>query len=232
MITFGRTLTKPNFLFGRLPKYFKANDTLTDTTHVNYPAGYTGEGLLERYMDIFCLEIDDKITPLIDDLPDITDATELAGLTTENGPDLTQYIAETFGNPSDIGKEDTYAGGPDSTIPYAVLLRYIRQILQTKGTVQSLDYFLAIYGYVRTNLTTTAALTNTYDLSPTPLKFDTIVKADEGFIFFSDYDLVITDTPGTGTKNPTQTWLDEYLKPAIQNFITPIWASLDSLTYA
>ena len=42
---------------------------------------------------------------------------------------------------------------------------------------------------------------------------------------------MITDKPGTGTKSPPQAWLDNYLKPALQNFIVPIWAELGSLTY-
>lgn len=220
MITFGKTATKPNFLFGKLPHYFKENDSYKDGN---------GEGLLERYLEIFCTEIDNKVSPYIDELLDITDAEALSGLTRENPTELLTHISELFGNPPDIGIGTAYSGGESE---YIVLIRHIIHILQTKGTKKSIDYYLAIYGYKVTSLTESISTINTYDVVPAAGEYDDAGVYDEGFIFYSGFDLVITDLPGTSTKNPTQTWLDGYVKPAIQNFIAPIWAQLGSLTYS
>jgi len=222
MITFGKTATKPNHLFGKLPQFFKENDSYKDGN---------GEGLLERYMEIFCAEIDNEVSPYVDELLDITDAEALSSLTRDNPTELLRHIAELFGNPPDIGTTATYAGGPDPEPEYIVLIRYIRHILQTKGTTRSLMYFLAIYGYEVDSLTESSVTASHYDETPTVLEYDSASEYDFGFTFYSGYDLVITDKPGTGTKSPTQGWLDDYVKPAIEKFISPIWAQLGTITY-
>lgn len=220
MITFGKTSTKPNFLFGKLPHYFKENDSYKDGND---------EGLLERYLEIFCAEIDNEVSPYIDEVLDITDAEALSGLTRDNPTELLIHISELFGNPPDIGTGESYSGDEDE---YIVLIRYIIYILQTKGTRKAIEYYLAIYGYEITTLTESGSTITTYDETPTVGEYDDDGVYDEGFIFYSGFDLVITDLPGTGTKSPTQAWLDDYVKPAIQNFIAPIWAQLGSLTYS
>jgi len=220
MITFGKTLTKPNFMFGKLPVYFKTEDSYKDGND---------EGLLERYLEIFCAEIDNEVSPYIDELLDITDAEALSGLTRDNPTELLIYISELFGNPPDVGTGTAYSGDEDE---YIVLIRYIKHILQTKGTVKALEYYLAIYGYEIDTLTESGVTASTYDAVPTPVKYDDGAEYDYGFTFYSGFDLIITDKPGMGTKNPIQAWLDNYLKPAIQNFIAPIWAQLGTLTYS
>ena len=223
MITFGKTATKPNIMFGKLSQYFKENDGGSKVV-----SGYEGEGTLERYLEIFCAEIDDGVSPYIDELLDITNAEALTGLTRDDPTELLNHLSELFGNPPDVGTGELYSGDEDE---YIVLIRYIRHILQTKGTIQSLAYYLAIYGYQINTLTESSITSKRYDESPTPIKYDDSSIYDVGFTFFSGYTLVIEDIPGTTTKSPTQGWLDDYLKPAIQNFINPIWATLGSLTY-
>jgi len=219
MITLAKTVTKPNFLFGKFPNYFKENDSYKDVN---------GEGLLERYLEIFCLEIDNKFSPSIDEVLDITNAEALSGLTRDNPTELLIYISALFGNPPDVGIGQSYSGGEDE---YIILIRYITHILRTKGTKKSLEYFLAIYGYMIDTFTENEVTLTSYDEYPDPLLYDDGPLYDIGFTFYSGYDLVITDLPGTGSKNPPQAWLDNYLKPTIQNFINPIWAQLESLTY-
>lgn len=219
MITFYKTANKPNFLFGKLPRYFKENDSQKDLN---------GEGLLERYLAIFCLEIDEEISPFLDEVLDITNAKALSGLTRDNPTELLNHIAEIFGNPPDIGIGTAYSGGE---LEYINLISHISHILKTKGTVKSLEYFLAIYGYAIDSIIENTITSKSYDETPVALKYDDGPTYDVGFTFYSGYDLVITDYPGTSVKNPTQGWLDDYLKPAIQNFISPIWAQLGSLTY-
>lgn len=220
MITFGKTSSQPNFLFKKLPHYFKENDSYKDGNN---------EGLLERYLGIFCNEIDDELSLYIDELLNITDAEALLGLTKTDGIDLLIHIAETFGNPLDIGIGQPYSGDQDE---YIVLIRHIIHILQTKGTEQGLIYYLAIYGYEITTLTNSSTDINSYDEKPTPIKYDVPIKYDTGFSFYSSFSLVITDLSGTTTKSPPQSWLDNYLKVAIQNLLTPIWAVLDTITYS
>ena len=222
MITFGKTASKPNSLFQKLSHYFKENDSYKDGND---------EGLLERYLEIFCAEIDNKVSPYIDEVSDITDAEALSGLTRTNPTELLIHISELFGNPPDVGTGDTWAGDEDE---YIILIRYIKHILQTKGTVKALEYFLAIYNYEIDTLTESGIIDNTYDVDPTPIKYDDGKEYDGGlgFIFYSGYDLAITDLAGTSVKNPTQPWLDDYLKPAIQQFISPIWATLGTLTFS
>lgn len=223
MITFGKTSTKPNFLFGKLPLYFKTDDSYKDGND---------EGLLERYLEIFCAEIDNEVSPYVDELLDITDAEALPNLTRDNPTELLTHLSELFGNPPDVGTTDNWAGGPDPEPEYITLIRYIRHILQTKGTVKALEYYLAIYGYEIDTLTESSSTGATYDVSPTPLKYDNSLKYDVRFIFYSEFDLVITDKAGmVHSPVPTQSWLDNYLKPAIQNFLCPMWATLDSLTH-
>ncbi len=214
MITFGKTSVKPNHLFGKLPYYFKDNDTYKDVNN---------EGLLERYLEIFCAELDAEVSPYIDELPDIVDAEALSGLTRENPLDFLNVISDSLGNPPDIGTENEYV----------TLLRHIVWIYKTKGTRKSLELFLAIFGYTIDNMTESATSEVTYD-ADTPVDYDDSLTYDIGFAFYSDWELVITDYPGTSTGNPITKygtgWLD-LLKEAIQTFISPIFATLGSVTY-
>lgn len=224
MITFGKTASKPNFLFGKLPVYFKENDGGSKVV-----SGYEGEGTLERYMEIFCAEVDGEVSPFIDELLSITDAEALSGLTHPTPMDFLIHISGLFGNPPDIATVDAWSGDEDN---YIALLRHIRQILQTKGTVKALELYLALYDYELDGAITESSVTqNRYDES-TPLNYDDSGKYDYGFTFYSGYDICIKDLEGTSTKDPTQAWLDNYLKPTIQKFISPIWAELDSITYS
>jgi len=219
MITFGKTSTKPNHLFGLLPEYFKVNDSYKDGND---------EGLLERYLEIFCAEIDNEVSPYLTELPNITDASALTGLTRNNPTELLQYLSLFFGNPPDISTADDWSG---TEAEYIILIRYMKHILQTKGTVKSLIYFLAIYGYELTTLTESSISLTKYDETPTPIQYDNNAQYDLGFTFYSGFDIAITDLAGTIQKDPTQPWLDDYLKPAIQKLIAPIWAQLGTITY-
>lgn len=217
--TFGKTASETNFMFGKLPVFFKVNDSYKDGND---------EGLLERYLEIFCAEIDGELSPYIDEVLDITDAEALSGLTRDNPTELLTHISELFGDPPDIGTGLAYSGDEDN---YIALIRYIANILRTRGTTKSLEYFLALYDYEIDTLTESTDTIGIYDATPTVLEYDSGSEYDGGFTFYSGWDLVITDQAGTATKSPPQAWLDDYLKPAIQTFISPIWAELGTLTY-
>jgi hypothetical protein len=211
-----KTSTRPNFLFGLLPHYFKENDNYNP----NAVTGHTTEGLLERYFEVFCNEVDSQVVPYIDNAFYLYDAQGLTNLPNSDPSKFLDHIADLFGNPSSIGTE----------LQYKALLRHIRAILQTKGTKQALVYFLALYGYRISSLTEATLTPGIYDLTPTALKYDNSLYYDKVMTFYSNWDLVITDLPGTGTKNPNGTYLTS-LKNAIQKFISPIFATLNTVTY-
>lgn len=48
-----------NFFFKHFPYYYKENDTYKDSN---------GKGLLERFLEIFCNEVDEEVSPYLDNL--------------------------------------------------------------------------------------------------------------------------------------------------------------------
>lgn len=211
MITFGKTSNKPNYLFGKLPYYFKENDTNKDGND---------EGTLERYLEIFCAEIDNNLSPFIDEVHSIVDAEALSTLSHSNPMDFLNILSDIFGNPPDLGTE----------AQYITLIRHIVWILKTRGTRRALELFLTLYGYAINSLTEESATPAVYDLTPTALLYDDGKIYDPGFNFYSQWSLEITDYPGTTTGDPGSTWLAN-LKLAIQQFISPVFATLTSVTY-
>jgi len=211
MITFGKTATKPNFLFGKLPLYFKENDTYKDGND---------EGLLERYLQVFCAELDAEVSPYIDEVLDIVDAEALSGLTRNNPTEFLNILSDVWTNPPDIGTEPQYI----------TLIRHIVWILKTKGTRESLELFLAIYGYAIDTLSEESHTPIIYDLTPIELIYDDGDIYDPGFAFYSNWSLIIMDYPGTSTGNPGVTWM-ALLKDAITQFISPIFSTLTGVTY-
>ena len=209
MISFGKTSTKPNYLFGKLPIYFKVNDTYKDSNN---------EGLLERFLQCFCLEVDSELSPSLDAIGFITDVESHVNLPNNNHGDFIIHLAELFGNPPNIGTNEQYK----------VLIRHIWEILQAKGTIHSLNLFLFLYGYKVYSISESSTTLSKYDQDE--MVHDSIYTYDMGFSFYSGWDLVITDYTGTGTKNPSSQWLS-LLKEAIQTFISPIFAELKTITY-
>jgi hypothetical protein len=208
MKTLSRTGTSPNYLFGRLPLYFKVNDSYKDQYN---------RGLLERYLEIFCWEIDNNVSPFIDNAFYLLDAENLNSLPNTDPSIFLDHLSDTFGNPPDIGTETQYKA----------LIRHIINILQTKGTRKSVDLYLALYGYKVYDITENTVTSKSYDDG---LLFDNGVEYDFGFNFYSGWNLTITDLAGTGNKVPSEAWL-ESLKQAIQKFIAPIFATLEVISY-
>ena len=204
---------KPNYLFGKLPDYFKANDNYVPNAVVDY----TDKGLLERYLETFCAEIDAELIPPINDLGLLFNA---IGLPAGDSSKFVNLISDTMGNPPDIGSEDLYK----------ILLRYIIYILQTKGTRIALDLYLALFGYKVYSLDIRPYEKPYYDATPTPFKFDNGYRFDSESIFYFDADLVITDYDGRTEGDPGTPWLVK-LREALGNFILPIYINLISVTY-
>jgi len=214
MRTLAKITGRPNYLFSLLPGFFKENDSYKDGNN---------EGLLERYLEIFCKEVDEEVVPYIDSVGYLYDVSQLVSKLPHVDPlKFLDHIAELFDNPPNIGSESQYI----------ILLRYIRQIYQTKGTTIAINLFLAIYGYTIHNITETSTAANIYDATPTTIKYDNGAVYDSGFTFYSGWDLVITDLPGKTPTDPGATWMTNELKVAIQKFISPIFSILNSVTYS
>lgn len=216
MITFSKTINKPGFLFGKLPNYFKANDNHIPNTVV----GYENDGLLERYLDIFGLELDNQFTPYIDSLHLLYDAIGLNNIPGNNTDRFLIHIADTLGNPPDIGTNDQYK----------TLLRYLIHILKNKGNRASLDMYLALFGYQVSEIVIDPYDSLVYDNLPTPAKYDSGRLYDTNVIWYFNMVLTIEDLNGTNTGAPTTQWLID-LRDALNNFIMPITVEISTVNY-
>lgn len=113
-----------NFFFGQLPVYYKIKDTYKDAND---------RGLLERYLEIFGLELNEDIIPLVDDYLNIVDPLNLPD------PKYLTTLGYTLGSPPDL-----LVGQPDS---YAKLLAYIINIYKIKGTARSYELLFSLLGF-------------------------------------------------------------------------------------
>lgn len=217
MITFAKTATKPNYLFGKLPLYFKENDSYVPNNVTNY----TDRGLLERFLEVFCLEIDGNIKPYLDNIGYLYDVQGLSNTPVTNPDDFINHIAETLGNPPDIGSKTQYKN----------LLAHLVSILKVKGTKEAIDLYLAIFGYKISTIGITPLESPTYDWTPSAAQYDSGYIYDNQSLFFSEITLEITDYDGLTTGDPGNTWLTNSLKPALENFIIPMYTSIVSITY-
>lgn len=111
-----------NFLFSRLPNYFKANDSYKNKED---------EGLLERFMKVMGEELDDNVYPLIYNYLDILDAKKTPAK-------YLNHLSDTLGNPPDIFGADR---------PYRNMLSYITAIYKIKGTKKAYELFFSILGF-------------------------------------------------------------------------------------
>lgn len=216
MTTFSKTATKPNYLFGTLPHFFKENDNYVPNTVV----GYESDGLLERYLEAFCLELDDEVTPYLGSLTYLWDAIGLNNLPGSEPDKFLIHLSDIMLNPPNVGSSDMYK----------ILIRYIREILQVRGTRLSLDLYLALLGYKVSSITSTPIESPLYDKTPTPDIFDNNLIYDSFRIYYFHIDLVITDYDGIVNTTPSSEWLAN-LELALENFIFPIFSEIDSITY-
>ena len=213
MITFSKTGDRSNFLFDKLSSYFKENDSYQGT---NVP-GYEGDGIVERFLETFCLELDNEFSPYIDALGYLFDATGLGNIPGTNPDRFLIHIADSWGNPPSISDN----GG------YKLLLRYLIYILRKRGTLEGLNLYLRLMGYKVKTISSSP-----YDT----IKYDDGSKYDDGWafdvknMFYHDVSIVITDYDGFGPTTPAYGWLDS-LKQALIQFIIPIYSNLTAVTY-
>ena len=213
MITFSKIGDRSNFLFDKLSSYFKENDSYKGT---DVP-GYEGDGIVERFLETFCLELDNEFSPYVDSLGYLFDATGLSNLPGIDTDRFLIHIADSWGNPPSISDNSNYR----------VLLRYLIYILRKRGTLEGLNLYLRLLGYKVKTLTTLPYDTVKYDDGS---KYDNGLFYDVQSMFYHDINIVITDYTGFGPTVPTSDWLDS-LKQALIQFIIPIYSNLVSVTY-
>jgi phage tail-like protein len=161
-----------NFFFGQLPVYYKVNDTYKDSAD---------RGLLERYLEIFGLELDEEIIPLIDDYLKIINPFET--------PDkFLTTLGYTLGSPPDLTGDPT---------KYAKLLAYIIAVYKIKGTARSLELLFELLGY---NISIVEYPESTAILMDTGALMDDGNTFDSGCATCSDYEVIINNllNPGDG----------------------------------
>lgn len=110
-----------DYLFGLLPSFFKENDTYKDTND---------EGLLERYLRNFGLEIDGEVMNRIEDY-----LTQVDPLVCDEK--FLNHIAYALGNPPDI---------TSSVAEYRKFLIYSLAIYKIKGTRRSYEILFNLLG--------------------------------------------------------------------------------------
>lgn len=213
MIIFSKTTNKSNFLFSKLPNYFEDNDTYVG----NGVEGYSDDGILERFLESLCLELDNEFSPYVDSLGFLFDATGLNNIPGTNKDRFLVHIADDWGNPPSIG----------NTNNYSVLLRYLIYILRRKGTLESINLYIRLFGYKVKSVSSTPYDTIKYDENA---KYDTGKSYDIKSMFYHDLSIIITDYNGFGPNEPTEQWLGS-LKQALIQFIIPIYTNLVSVTY-
>jgi len=201
-------MTFKNFLFDQLPLYFLRNDSYKDSQ---------GRGLLERYLEIFGLEIDNKIKPLADNYLDIIDPTTVTAK-------HLSHLAYSLGNPPDMFQ--------NNPAQYAKLLEHIVSLYKIKGTIESYQLFFFLMGFTVTIIEFPEDVSAQFDIGHIE---DDIRIFDSGCPGCSDYSLTINQLLGGATggcqaplfATLNQTIVDLILE--VVKFIEPINARLVGL---
>lgn len=195
-----------NFIWDKLPPYYEMNDNYKDAD---------GKGLLQRYLSIFGLELDENITTAIDGLLD-----QLNPQTA-----IDQYLTEISYS---IGSPDDILGDIDS---YRNLLVQAISLYQTKGTFRSYKQLFNLLG-MSVTIQELFPGPNTYDADP-ELVYDTEAVYDDDACSKTciHYTLTYSPLPGTLLEMPLTNDKKAQLIAMIHNLIEPHSAELDSLIY-
>lgn len=202
------------FIWSKLASYYQQNDTLKDDE---------GKGLLQRYLSVFGLDLDENTIPAIQGLID-----NLNPETALN--DYLTLIAYSLGSPSDIlGDQEAYAD----------LLVQVISMYQIKGTFRSYQQLFALLG-----MTVTIE-----ELFPADNEYDGSLSFDSGALYESisgglyaqydndgcqqtciHYNLYYDNLPGK-TIAPLTDDMQTQLRALITSLIEPHSAELNNLTY-
>lgn len=110
-----------DWLWDKLPGYFKKEDTYLDTNK---------EGILQRYLRNFGMELDEGIKPFIDNFMDLVDAMKCSS-------SLLPNLSFILGLPPNIDNTD---------LTYRKVLAYAVAIYRIKGTIASYKALFNLLG--------------------------------------------------------------------------------------
>lgn len=195
--------TFQDFFFKQLPLMFKRDDSYKDIN---------GDGLLERYLRVFGLEIDNEVIPYAEEYMEIMDV-----MTTDEK--FLPLISYGLGNPPNLLYDPAL---------YRKLLRYILAYYKIKGIKESYELFFALLGYTVTVV----------EYPEQDVRFDSGYLMDDGNLMdehcvtCSDYELFLMLT-GAHCDPTAVILLDEALLALIEliiSFTEPINAVLLHIT--
>lgn len=171
-----------DYLFGKLPEYFKTDDTYVDLNQ---------EGLLERYLRNFGMELDENILPFIDNFMDLFDATKCQA-------SLLPHLSFILGIPITIDNTEA---------TYRKVLQYAIQLYKVKTTSVSYEMLFNFIGLEVTVLEDEPIGPVTYDATPVYIYDDPtgIRQYDTGCNPCSGYSLAYNSSANplnTGSVDP------------------------------
>lgn len=201
-----------NFLFNLLPQYFRDNDS--------YPSDNgdgTFSGFLERFLEAFCNELDEGLSPQLSPIPNIYNFELQSSISEADQIFFYDYLASFWDivNLRWIADKSTYIK----------LIKNYQYIARVKGTKLALERYLFLFGYEITTFTLGTIDLNYYDSS---LSYDDSNTYDLGNpIFYLEYDMEITRL-GAGSDLTAAQLLQ--LKTIINNHFNPSYILLNNLT--
>lgn len=193
-----------DFFFRQLPLYFKANDSYKNVD---------GEGLLERFLKVPGIELDNYIIPKAETYMEIRDA----NLTPDN---LLPSLAKDLGSPPNLLIDPA---------DFRKLLTYIVTFYKIKGTKEAYELFFAFLGYIVTII----------EYPPADSRMDIGLLMDDGNLMdnacpvCSDYEIVLMLAGSECDPTVVPTYLDQDLIALINiivSFAEPIHANLVGIT--
>lgn len=203
-----------DFVFNKLPHYYRDNDTNKDVN---------GEGVLQRYLQVFGLQIDDELKPFIDGFQILYDVSNV-------DPKFLQHIGSILGYPPSLNADPEL---------YRKILLYIIQIYKVKGTCMSFKMLFNLLGLQVEIIEDIPRKKITYDLDPEIAKYDHLededVKDDDRYDSECDYCSgfsLAVNSQDDECNSPTHTILTQTQIDAIGNiicFLTPINATYHGL---
>lgn len=195
-----------NWLFGKLPSYFKDSDTYQNLN---------GEGLLERYLRNFGQELDEDIYPFIANFLDLFDAAKC-------DVTLLPHLSFILGIP--IGIDNTEA-------TYRKVLKYAVQLYKVKGTVMSYKMLFNLINLDIQLIEDEPQGKVTYDADPLYIYDDPLGPQlyDTGCANCSGYTIAynaFSNPLNTNTVNPSLLLIAQSIIP----FLQPINATFNGFT--
>lgn len=167
------------WFFAQLPGDFKENDTYVDLS---------GQGLLERYLSNFGMELDENVKPYIDNFMDLFDAAKCQ-------KQLLTHLSFMLGSPISLDNSEAVI---------RKVLQYAVTVYKWKGTIRSYEMLFNFIGIEIAILEDTPGKQVTYDADPVFL-YDDGNKYDTGCADCSGYTIaynLASDPGNTGAVTP------------------------------